>query len=85
MAILTGNLWRTTLNLYLIPRTSDIVMKQFIKYLPIAFLALLLASCSEHDDEQDETFDTHTTWNDSNPSSFWDKQTGGNTTISLTP
>lgn len=53
--------------------------------LPLALLALLFVSCSKQEGQPVDAFDTHTTWNDSNPSSFWDKQTGGDTTISLTP
>ena len=53
--------------------------------IPIALLALLLASCSKQEGQQVDAFDTHHTWNDSNPNAFWGKQPGSDTTISLTP
>jgi hypothetical protein len=50
--------------------------KRFI--LSSAFFVLLFLSCTKQPEggQQDETFDPHPVWTDSNPDAFWDKHQG---------
>lgn len=42
---------------------------------PLAIFILLFLSCEKSTDKQSvENFDQHSTWTDSNPEAFWDKQ-----------